>query len=134
MAATIKNCAGKDKLPWAREIVTVFSSKGCLRFSRTSRENSGNSSRKRTPLWAREISPGLGQAPPPTRATPEAVWCGDRKGLCDRNDRSFFKSPATLQILVTSIASSRFNFGRIDASAFASRVLPEPGGPEKITL
>jgi hypothetical protein len=29
---------------------------------------------------ASEISPGRGLPPPPTSATPEAVWCGARNG------------------------------------------------------
>ena len=31
---------------------------------------------------AREISPGLGKLPPPTKAAQEALWWGDRKGRC----------------------------------------------------
>ena len=41
--------------------------------SRTWRENSGSSSRKRMPLWARETSPGRGMVPPPMTEGPDAV-------------------------------------------------------------
>ena len=64
----------------AREMVTWPSSMGCRRTSRTFFLNSGSSSRKRTPLWARLTSPGLGFCPPPIRPASEMVWCGDRKG------------------------------------------------------
>ncbi len=58
---------------FAREIVMKPSSSGCLRTSRTWRGNSVISSRKRTPLWARVISPGLRFAPPPVIAMRDAV-------------------------------------------------------------
>lgn len=41
---------------------------------------SGSSSKNKMPLCAREISPGLGVDDPPTKATAEQVWCGERKG------------------------------------------------------
>ena len=44
----------------AREMVTFISSNGWRRTSRTCFLYSGNSSKKRTPLWARLTSPGLG--------------------------------------------------------------------------
>jgi len=47
----------------------TLSSRGCLITSRTERLNSGSSSRNRTPLCPRDISPGWGKVPPPTRAT-----------------------------------------------------------------
>ena len=43
---------------FAREMVICLSSKGWRRVSSAERENSGSSSRKRTPLCARLISPG----------------------------------------------------------------------------
>jgi hypothetical protein len=46
---------------------------GCRITSSTVLLNSGNSSRKRTPLWPREISPGCGKVPPPTSATSDIV-------------------------------------------------------------
>ena len=55
-------------------------SKGSRKTSSTRRSNSGSSSRKRTPSWLSEISPGLGTVPPPTSAAAEAEWCGERKG------------------------------------------------------
>ena len=64
----------------AREIVTVPSSSGWRRTSSVRRLNSGSSSRKSTPLWARLISPGDGIEPPPTRPASLIVWCGERNG------------------------------------------------------
>ena len=57
-------------------------SSGSRSASRTSRLNSGNSSRNRMPLCASDTSPGRGTLPPPTRATDEAEWCGARTGRC----------------------------------------------------
>ena len=62
-------------------MVTTPSSKGWRRVSMAALSNSGSSSKNSTPLWAREISPGLGTAPPPVRDTAEAVWWGLRNGL-----------------------------------------------------
>ena len=53
----------------ALDIVILRSSKGCLKTSKTPFLNSGSSSKKSTPLWAKEISPGWGKLPPPTKAT-----------------------------------------------------------------
>ena len=44
------------------------------------RGNSGSSSRKRTPRWARLTSPGLARTPPPASAAWEAPWWGSREG------------------------------------------------------
>ena len=56
---------GKVTLFLTLEIVTYPSSRGCLNASRVLRENSGNSSKKRIPLCASDISPGFGEPPPP---------------------------------------------------------------------
>ena len=77
-AAISMKLAGKVVLDSAREIVTVPSSSGCRSTSSVRRLNSGNSSRNRTPLWLREISPGEGVEPPPTRPASLIVWCGER--------------------------------------------------------
>ena len=69
--------------------------------------NSGSSSRKRTPWWARETSPGRGLVPPPSRPASEMVWCGERNGRVARKPRRVSSRPATEWILVTSMASSR---------------------------
>ena len=53
----------------ARATVTVPDSSGSRRTSSARRSHSGNSSRKRTPSWARLTSPGRGSAPPPMSAT-----------------------------------------------------------------
>ena len=67
-------------LALARETEIFLSSSGCRSASRIERGNSGISSRKRTPRWAREISPGSAFVPPPIMEIAEAVWCGARNG------------------------------------------------------
>ena len=67
--ATSINEAGHSVEYFALEIEIVLSSKGSLITSNTLRLNSGSSSRKSTPLWARLISPGCGLVLPPTKAT-----------------------------------------------------------------
>ena len=57
-------------------MVMVPVSSGSRRASSALRGNSGSSSKNSTPRWAKEISPGLGGEPPPTKATALAVWCG----------------------------------------------------------
>jgi hypothetical protein len=55
----------------------VPDSNGVRNASITAGANSGASSRKRTPLWAHEIAPGLAsRGPPPTMLTMLAEWCG----------------------------------------------------------
>src|SRR6266540_2140072 len=56
------NSEGKVTLPAARETVTFPSSSGWRITSSADLLNSGSSSRKRTPLWARLTSPGFGNA------------------------------------------------------------------------
>lgn len=59
MAATSWTRAGYRMWWLARATMTSPVSRGWRRESRAWRENSGSSSRKSTPLWARETSPGL---------------------------------------------------------------------------
>ena len=66
--------AGKVVVPRARLIVTLPSSSGCRNTSSVRRLNSGSSSRNNTPLWANEISPGIGMERPPSRPASEIVW------------------------------------------------------------
>ena len=73
IAATSMNSDGKVTLPAARDTVTLPSSIGCRITSSVERLNSGNSSRKRTPLWARLTSPGAGMVEPPNKPTSEIV-------------------------------------------------------------
>src|SRR6202000_2893916 len=74
-------------------------------LSRAWAVNSGNSSRKSTPLWARETSPGLARRPPPVRAAMEAEWCGLRKGRARvRAPRAI--SPATEWTMEVSSSSA----------------------------
>ena len=80
MAHTSMNRLGRVRDPDTRVMVTTPSSRGWRRVSRAVLSNSGSSSKKRMPLWAREISPGRGTVPPPDRDTGEAVWWGLRKG------------------------------------------------------
>ena len=49
---------GSVTVYFAREMVICLSSKGWRKVSSAERENSGSSSKKRTPLCARIISPG----------------------------------------------------------------------------
>jgi hypothetical protein len=56
---------------FALEIVITLSSRGCLITSSTDLLNSGSSSRTKTPLCPREISPGFGKIPPPKGAISE---------------------------------------------------------------
>ena len=65
IAATKIKFEGKIADPRAREIETILSSRGCLSASNTLFSNSGNSSKKSTPLCASVTSPGFGFAPPP---------------------------------------------------------------------
>ena len=73
MAATSMKFAGKITELDVLETDILPSSRGCLRLSSTFLGNSGNSSRNKTPLWARLISPGLGHVPPPTIAGADVV-------------------------------------------------------------
>ena len=66
IAATRSTTVGYVTVPLPREIVIRPSSSGSRRASSGRRKNSANSSRKRTPRWARVISPGRGIVPPPT--------------------------------------------------------------------
>src|SRR5436190_8949642 len=80
MAATSMNLAGNLMEEWTRATVTSPDSRGWRSISKTYRENSGSSSKKRTPWWARETSPGLGMVPPPTSDWAVAEWWGVRTG------------------------------------------------------
>ena len=114
-------------------MVTSLSSRGCLITSKTVRLNSGSSSKNNTPLWDKEISPGWGYCPPPTRATSDMVWCGALNGRSYNKPWSFVL-PTTEWILVVSKASSKDMGGKIEGSLFANMVLPDPGGPMRIIL
>ena len=110
-------------------MVTTLSSMGCRRTSRTLWPNSGSSSKKSTPRWLSEISPGLGMRPPPTRPACEIVWWGARKGREVTSGVSLGSMPATLYTFVVSSASSGVSGGMMEGSARARSVLPLPGGP-----
>ena len=69
IAEIMVKLAGNVTEPEARASVTFRSSSGWRRTSRVCELNSGNSSRKRTPRWARLSSPCRGQEPPPTSPT-----------------------------------------------------------------
>ena len=102
-------------------------SSGWRSESSTTGENSGNSSRKRTPRWASETSPGRARRPPPTIAAIEAEWCGARNGR--RSESLPESSPAIEAIIETSRSSCAVSAGRIEGRRWASIDLPEPGGP-----
>ena len=72
--------AGISGASGGRLTVMQPSSRGWRSTSRLSRENSGSSSRKRTPQLARLHSPGRNCAPPPASAAELAEWWGLRKG------------------------------------------------------
>ena len=80
IAATNWKRAGNVVARPTRAIDTRPSSSGWRSASRTSRANSGSSSRNRTPWSARVTSPGDMRGPPPTMAAYESVWCGARTG------------------------------------------------------
>lgn len=90
--------------------------------------NSRNSSRKRTHLWASDISHGLESRPHPMIDASLAVWWMIRNGRSVTSGISFERSPATEYILESSICSSLSIDGSIPARAFASIVFPDPGG------
>ncbi len=113
IAATRTKRAGKTAVRAARAMLTRPSSSGCRSTSSTRRSNSGISSRNSTPLWASDISPGRGIAPPPTSATLETVWCGARNGRSTSNPAPAAIAPATEWIAVHSSDSSNESGGNI---------------------
>ncbi len=123
------NCACRA----ARTIDILPDSSGSRSASSTSRSNSGNSSRNSTPWCASEISPGRGMLPPPTRAAPDALWCGARNGRAPHRAAS---NPAleTDWIAATSRACASESGGKIPGNRDASIDLPVPGGPTISTL
>jgi hypothetical protein len=68
---------------------------GFLNASMEFLENSGSSSRKSTPLCAKDTSPGWALLVPPVIATCDTVWWGLRKGRCEINDVPLESLPAT---------------------------------------
>lgn len=74
--------AGYETLHDARDMEMVLSSSGCLKTSKTSLGNSGNSSKNSIPLCARVTSPGKRSLPPQTIETLLAVWWTCLSGLC----------------------------------------------------
>ena len=120
---------GYVKLAFNLLIVTILSSSGPLKTSNVFLLNSGSSSKKRTPLCARLISPGFGILPPPIIEIPEIVWCGERNGLLMIKEVSFSRFPAILCIFVVSSASSKVKSGKILGILLANMVLPDPGVP-----
>ena len=96
MAAINMTRAGYESAHATRVIPIVPSSNGWRRPSRTLRRYSGISSRKRMPLWAREISPGRGMVPPPISPASEMEWCGDRKGRVQSSGSPEGNRPETL--------------------------------------
>ena len=111
----------------AREMVTLPDSSGSRMASNADLGNSGSSSRNKTPWCAKEISPGRGGEPPPTKATALAEWCGCRVGRRDHCARS--NPPARLAIDAASKASVILRGPSSPAKRCASMDLPEPGGP-----
>ena len=104
------------------------SSSGCLRVSRSDLSNSRNSSRKRTPLCASDISPGFASRHHPMIEASLAVWCIIRNGRSVTIGISFERSQATEYIFESSICSSISIEGSIPERARASMVFPDHGG------
>ena len=107
---------------------------GCLKTSQLRLSNSGNSSRNSTPLFASDISPGLGFDPPPIRAVEDKEWCGERKGRWSSRGVSSCVSPAIEYIFDVSIDSAWVIGGKIYGTLEASMLFPVPGGPMSNTL
>ena len=103
-------------------------SSGSRSASRAARGNSGSSSRKSTPPWASEISPGRGGEPPPTSATALAEWCGARKGRWPKRPASKPWLARPCSAALASASSSSIG-GRMPPRRSASIDLPVPGGP-----
>ena len=91
------NREGKVSVMADRAMVTEPSSSGPRNISRTSRGNSGNSSRNSMPLCARLTSPGRGvPMPPPISPASEMVWCGERNGRSCSRPPALRNTPAML--------------------------------------
>ena len=97
--------------------------------SMASRRNSGSSSKNKTPLWAREISPGIGVEPPPVSPAADTVWWGERNGRVRMSGTCFVIFPEMEYSFVVSMVSSQVISGRMEGSRLASILLPAPGGP-----
>ncbi len=133
MADISWNRAGNVACLAARDITISPDSKGSRSASNTFAWNSGSSSKNNTPLCAKEISPGLGGLPPPTRATAEALWCGVLKG---RFCQSSGWKPKWLIDCTAAASDASFcvKWGRMLNNRLANSVLPLPGGPTNNTL
>ena len=107
-------------------------SSGSRKASKALRLNSGNSSKNNTPWWARDISPGRGGEPPPTKATEVAVWCGLRTERRPQSDGE--KRPTKLATAALSKHSVKPMGGSKLAKRCANMDLPLPGGPIIKTL
>lgn len=129
MDATRVKLVGNSTLHFTREIVIFRSSRGWRNTSSTFRLNSGSSSRNKTPLCARLISPGCGKLPPPVMAVVEIVWCGSRNGRLEISPLPCPSFPATECILVVSRLSPNDSGGRMEGRRFASMDFPLPGAP-----
>lgn len=134
MDATRVKLVGNSTLHFTREIVIFRSSRGWRNTSSTFRLNSGSSSRNKTPLCARLISPGCGKLPPPVMAVVEIVWCGSRNGRLEISPLPCPSFPATECILVVSRLSPNDSGGRMEGRRFASMDFPLPGAPTNMKL
>src|SRR5882724_13170554 len=112
----------------ARAIVTTPSSSGWRKTSRTWRRNSGNSSKKSTPLWASDTSPGIGTWPPLISPASDMVWWGARNGRVVTNAVRSPVRPATRWMRVISMASAKVMAGWMVVRRRANIDVPAPGG------
>ena len=113
-------------------MLIFLSSSGPLISSIVRLLNSVNSSRNRTPIVCEAyFSAVLVFFLLRTSEAFDIVWCGLLNGLVVIIGVSFSIKPAMLWIFVISRASSRLKSGRIVGRHFESKVLPEPGTPDK---
>jgi hypothetical protein len=102
---------------------------GLAQDLRTWRRNSDSSSKKSTPLWARDTFPSCGRCPPPISPTSEIVRWGARKGRVETNAVQSPVSPAMGWMRVVAKASARVISGRRAVSRRVRLDFPVPGGP-----
>jgi hypothetical protein len=115
---------------WA--VVTTPSSSGYRNTSRTWRRNSGSSSRKSTPWWASDTSPGIGTWPPPISPASEMVWWGARHGRIMTHAVCAAVKAATRWMRVVSIASARVIAGAASTCPPQWRQAGGDYGPEPL--
>ena len=131
-ARTRVNRAGKTACVPARAITTSPDSSGWRSASRTSRWNSGASSRKRIPWWARLAAPGRMHAAAAADDRGHGrgvVRCAERRD--GHQPGAWCQAPGDGVDRGDLDRRRHLQGGRIVGSRSASIVLPAPGGPEQ---